>query len=203
MVSSYKVGKMEQKKRPKRPVRQRKADRLISHGLTQEEIQCDYALAPFDHMAFAMDKKWGVDRLVELVSPDMAERYGSAMAKLNAAIDANDPEQVSLRAGVCMRGMEAMDQAATQSGAEPASQDVWLVQADGREYGLMRDARAWPSVQEKHPKLRLISEREMILAIEMYQRSLAGQMVEAVKDSFPQADVIKIPNYNLEDEIPF
>jgi hypothetical protein len=99
--------------------------------------------------------------------------------------------------------MEAMDQAATQSGAEPASQDVWLVQADGREYGLMRDARAWPSVQEKHPKLRLISEREMILAIEMYQRSLAGQMVEAVKDSFPQADVIKIPNYNLEDEIPF
>jgi hypothetical protein len=47
-------------------------------------------------MAFAMDKKWGVDRLVELVSPDMAERYGAAMAKLNAAIDARDPEQVKL-----------------------------------------------------------------------------------------------------------
>ena len=203
MVGSFKVGMMEQKKRPKRPVRQRKADRLISHGLTQEEIQCDYALAPFDHMAFAMDKKWGVDRLVELVSPDMAERYGSAMAKLNAAIDARDPEQVKLRVGVCMRGMEAMDQAATQSGAEPASRDVWLVQADGREFGLLRDARAWQSVQEKHPGLRLLTEREMVLAIEMYQRSLAGQMIEQVKSSFPQADVIKIPNNNLEDEIPF
>ena len=190
-------------KRPKRPTRQRKADRVLHSGVTQEEIRCDYAVAPFDHMAHAMDRKWGVDRLVELVPPEMAERYGAAMAKLNAAIDAADPEQVSLRAGVCMRGMAAMDKAATEAGAEPASQDVWLVQADGREFGLLRDARAWQSVQEKHPGVRLISEREMILAIEMYQRSLAGQMVQAVKDSFPQADVIKIPNDNLEDELPF
>jgi hypothetical protein len=190
-------------KRPKRPVRQRKSDRILHSGVTQEEIRCDYALSPFDHMAFAMDKKWGVDRLVELVSPEMAEKYGSAMAKLNAAIDARDPEQVSLRAGVCMRGMQAMDQAATQSGAEPASRDVWLVQADGREFGLLRDARAWQSVQEKHPDVRLITEREMVLAIEMYQRSLAGQMVEQVKSSFPQADVIKIPNNNLDDPLPF
>jgi glutamate 5-kinase len=194
---------MEQKKRPKRPVRQRKSDRMIHSGVTQEEIRCDHALAPFDHMAHQMDLKWGVDRLVELVTPEMAEKYGSAMAKLNAAIEAADPQQVSLRAGVCMRGMEAMDQAATQSGAEPASRDVWLVQADGREFGLLRDARAWQSVQEKRPGVRLITEREMVLAIEMYQRSLAGQMVEQVKDSFPKADVIKIPNDNLEDEIPF
>ena len=194
---------MENKKRPKRPTRQRKSDRLLHSGVTQEEIQCDYALAPLDHLAFAMDKKWGVDRLVELVQPDMAERYGSAMAKLNAAIEAHDPAQVSLRAAVCMRGLQAMDQAATQAGAEPASREVWLVQADGREYGLLRDARAWQSVKEKHPDLRLLTEREMVLAIEMYLRSQTGQMVEAVKSSFPQADVIKIPNNNLEDEIPF
>jgi hypothetical protein len=190
-------------KRPKRPVRQRKSDRILHSGVTQEEIRCDYALAPFDHMAVEMDRKWGVDRLTELVPVEMAEKYGSAMAKLNDAINAADPEQVTLRAGVCMRGMAAMDQAATQSGATPASRDVWLVQADGREFGLLRDARAWQSVQERHPNVRLISEREMVLAIEMYQRSLAGQMVQAVKDSFPKADVIKIPNNNLEDEIPF
>jgi hypothetical protein len=190
-------------KRPKRPTRQRKSDRQIHSGISAEEIRCDYALGPFDRMAAEMDRKWGVDRLVELVTPEMAERYGSAMAKLNAAIEAADPEQVSLRANVCMRGMQAMDQAATQSGAEPASQDVWLVQADGREFGLMRDMRAWPAVQAKHPNLKLISEREMILAIEMYQQSLTGKMIETVKDSFPDADVIKIPDSNLEDEIPF
>ena len=58
-------------------------------------------------------------------------------------------------------------------------------------------------MQEKHPGLRLLTEREMVLAIEMYQRSLAGQMIEQVKSSFPNADVIKIPNDSLEDEIPF
>lgn len=194
---------MESKKRPKRPVRQRKSDRILHSGVTQEEIRCDYALAPFDHMAHQMDLKWGVDRLTELVPPEMAEKYGSAMAKLNAAIEAQDPEQVSLRAGVCIRGMQAMDLAATQSGAEPASEDVWLVQADGREFGLLRDARAWQRVQQKHPDLRLITEREMVLAIEIYQRSQTGQMVEAVKSSFPQADVIKIADDNLEDELPF
>ena len=190
-------------KRPKRPTRQRKADRLITPGAGADEIRCDYALAPFDRMAQEMDRKWGVDRLVELVPPEMAERYGAAMAKLNAAIEAQDPDQVSLRAGVCMRGMQAMDQAATESGATAASQDVWLVQADGREFGLMRDARAWESVQQKYPGLRLISEREMVLAIEMYQRSVVGQMVEAVNSGFPQADVIKIPKQPLNDEIPF
>jgi hypothetical protein len=194
---------MEQQKRPKRPTRQRKADRLLHPEARQEEIRCDFAVAPLDHMAVEMDRKWGVDRLVELVSPEMAERYGSAMAKLNEAINAKDPEQVSLRAGVCMRGLAAMDQAAAQSGATPASLDVWLVQADGREFGLLRDARAWRAVQEKYPNLRLISEREMILAIEMYQQSLTGQMVQAVKDGFPQADVIKIPNNSLDDPLPF
>lgn len=194
---------MEQKKRPKRPVRQRKADRLLQPGRSHEEIQCDYALGPFDRMAVEMDRKWGTDRLVELVTPEMAAKYGSAMAKLNDAIEANDPEQVSIRVGVCVRGMQAMDLAAAQAGAQPASDDVWLVQADGREVGLLRDGRAWRRVQEKHPGIQLITEREMILALEVYNRSLTGQMVEAVKSSFPKADVIKIPNNNLEDEIPF
>lgn len=193
---------MESKKRPKRPVRQNKSDRLIHHGASKDEIRCDYALAPFDRMAWEMEHKWGVDRLVELVPPEMAEKFGAAMAKLNAAIDAQDPEEVSLRVGVCMRGMAAMDKAATEAGAQPASDDVWLVQADGREYGLLKDMRAWPRVQQKYPNLRLLSEREMVLAIETYQQSLAGKMVQAVKDSFPQADVVKIPDGSIDDEIP-
>lgn len=189
--------------RPTKPKRQRKADRILHSGVTQDEIKCDYALGPFDRMAVAMDHKWGIDRLVELVSPDMAQRYGAAMAKLNAAIDDQDPEQVTLRAGVCMRGMQAMDQAATESGAQPASDEMWLLHADGMEYGLLRDARAWQRVQDKHPDVTLVSEREMVLAIAMYQQSVTGKTIAAVRSSFPKADVIKITNKNLEDEIPW
>lgn len=96
-----------------------------------------------------------------------------------------------------------MDLAATEAGARPASEDVWLVQADGQEFGLLRDARAWQRVQEKYPGLRLVSEREMVLALEVYRQSKMGQMVEAVKSSFPQADMVKVGGKSLEDEIPF
>ncbi len=197
-----KVGVMTAK-RPQKPKRERKADRVLHSGISAREIMCDYGLAPFDRMAVEMDRKWGVDMLVELVSPEMAERYGSAMAKLNAAIEQGDPEQVKLRAAVCIRGMQAMDQAATEAGARPASEDVWLVQADGHEFGLLRDARAWQRVQKKYPGLRLVSEREMVLALEVYRQSKMGQMVEAVKSSFPQADMVKVGGKSLEDEIPF
>ena len=190
-------------KRPARPRRQRKSDRLIHPGASGNEIVVDHALAPFDRMAIEMEHKWGVDRLVELVAPEMAAKYGSAMAKLNDAINAEDVEEVTLRVGVCMRGMAAMDQAATQAGAQPASDDVWLIQADGKQYGLMRDGRGWRRAQEKHPDVQLVTEREMILAIEMYRQSVAGQTIDAVKDSFPQAEVIKVKNTNIEDDIPW
>ena len=44
-------------KRPKRPTRQRKADRQLHSGISAEEIRCDYALAPFDRLAAEMDRK--------------------------------------------------------------------------------------------------------------------------------------------------
>lgn len=191
--------------RPTKPKRQRKADRIIHQGASAEEIRCDYALGPFDRVACEMDRKWGVDRLVELVPPEMAAKFGSAMAKLNQAIDAQDPDEVAVRAGVCIRGMQAMDQIASQTHGEPPTAQVWVVEADGYTFGLMRDSRAWQRAQEAYPNLELISEREMVLALTMYKDSLAKQMIDAVKQSFPGAEVtaFRSTNEDLEDEIPF
>jgi hypothetical protein len=99
--------------------------------------------------------------------------------------------------------MEAMDQTATQSGAEPASRDVWLVQADGESSGCCAMLEPGRACRRNTQVCGLLTEREMVLAIEMYQRRLQGRWSKQVKSSFPQADVIKIPNNNLEDEIPF
>ena len=74
--------------RPTKPRRQRSADRVLHRDVTAVQIKCDFALAPFDRMANEMDHKWGIDRLVELVPADVAAKYGSAMAKLNQAINA-------------------------------------------------------------------------------------------------------------------
>jgi hypothetical protein len=192
-------------KQPKRPTRQRKADRMIHAGISQEEIQCDYALGPFDRMAFDMDKKWGVDMLVELVSPETAQKYGSAMAKLNAAIDAQDPAMVAARAAVCMRGMQAMDAEATAAGKQPASDDVWILAFNGKQVGLLKNGRAWQRVQAAHPNLQLVTENDVILALEALEASKLGQMKAMIEGSFPQAEVtgFKFKKEGLEDAIPF
>ncbi len=189
--------------RPTKPRRQRSADRVLHRDVTAVQIKCDFALAGFDRMANAMDHKWGIDRLVELVPADVAAKYGSAMAKLNQAIDDQDPDEVAVRASVCIRGMQAMDQIATQAHGEPPTAQVWVVEADGYTFGLMRDPRAWQRAQEAYPKLELITEREMVLALTMYRRSLAKEMIDAAKVAFPGAEVTAVRNMELEDDIPW
>ena len=192
-------------KRPARPKREKKADRLLGHQASMQEIQCDYALAPFDRMARAMELKWGIGVLEELVTPETAMKFGSAMAKLNEAINAGDPEMTAARAAVCMRGLEAMVREARGSSAAPASVVVWIVEADGHQFGLMKDARAWQRVQDKHPGIELVSNREMVLALLQYKQSVVKAGIDAVKKEFANAEVteIRLKKESLEDDIPF
>ena len=77
----------------KRPRRQKKGDRLLDRAASLNEIQCDKAVAVMDRLAIQMDRRWGVDRLPELVSIETAQKYGSALAKLNAALEGNDQQE--------------------------------------------------------------------------------------------------------------
>jgi len=187
-----------------KPRRQKKADRILHSGQTQNQIMTDYAVAPFDRKAEEMDEKWGIDRLVELVSAETAAKYGSAMAKFNDAIDAGDPSVTAARAQVCIRGMEAMDAEATAAGAQRASMDVWEVEVAGELYGVMRDARSWQAIKAQRPEMTLVSLREVALALKYWRGSIAGEFERSVKQSFGDgAEVVAITNRNLEDEIPF
>ena len=187
-----------------RPTRQKKADRLLHSGQTQRQVMCDFAVAGLDRLAMQMDRKWGVDRLVELVQPEMAVKYGSAMAKLNDALDVNDPAVVQARAEVCMRGLMAMDAQAEAAGAERASEDVWEVEVEDTVYGIMRDGRSWPTLQEKRPELKLVTLREAAIAIEFYHKHRVGVMTDEVRKHFPKAEVVKMTEKrSLDEEIPF
>ena len=187
-----------------RPTRQKKSDRLLHSGQSKNQIMCDFAVAGLDRLALQMDRKWGVDTLVELVPPEMAVKYGSAMAKLNEALDTNDPTVVQARAEVCMRGLQAMDAQAEAAGAERASEDVWEVEVEGEVYGIMRDGRSWPSLQETRPELKLVTLREAAIAIEFYRKHRVGVMTDEVKKHFPKAEVIGLKEKrSLDEEIPF
>lgn len=187
----------------KMAARKRKGDFIIAPGASKVQIQCDMAVVQFDRTAHEMDAKWGIDRLVDLVSPEMAMRYGQALSRMNDAIsDASDPGLAQRRADDCVRGMQAMDQHATENGAQAASDLYWEVMVDDLKLGICADIAAWPTIQDQRPDLTLVSLREVALAYKHYSATALDFMAQT-KQHFEGAEVIDIRSKTLDDPIPF
>lgn len=189
-----------------RPTRQRKGDRLLCPGATSAEIACDHALAPFDRAALDSERRWGIERLPGLVSPEMAAKYGAAIAHLNDRINAGDPDGVAAAATNCIRGLAAMDAEAIARGHRPVPAEVWVFDEviDGKRVrlGITREPGDWPTLQDSHPGLPIYSLREV--AVKM----TPGLLEAAVKSVFPGAQVTATRHVSplddvLEDHIPF
>lgn len=187
------------------PLRQNKHDRLLTPGASSAEIACDHAVAPFDRACRDAERTWGIDRLPELVPPDMAARFGKAMGVLNAALNSDDPDATAAAAANCIRGLAAMDAAARAAGHQPITPEAWEFEIDGKTCALLVDDRAWPAYAAQRPGVRVYTLREVSLALAAY-----GQTVAAVKDAMPGAAVTAIRKpepspleAELEDEIPW
>jgi hypothetical protein len=187
----------------KQTKRQKKSDRILHGNQNRDAIMCDYALAPVDRLAIQMDEKWGIDVLPELVSVSMSQKYGSAVAKMNAAVEAGDVEECKVRCEVVIRGLQAMDAEAERTGAQRASTDVWEVEIDGKLFGVMRDGRSWRTIKKQRPELELLTLREVGLAYSWFRDNWAGELEKAAKQSFPGAELIDIKGKLFDDPIPF
>jgi hypothetical protein len=145
--------------------RRQHADRLLSPDSAPALTACDYACAPFDRAMLDADRIWGVNRLPELVAPETAARWGSALAKLNAAIEAADQDETVARVGVCLRGLNAMDVEARQRGHQPLTPVYWQTEIDGRRVALVRDASEWPVVGRELPGVTIFTLAEAARAL--------------------------------------
>lgn len=195
------MGKREETAMASKPTRQRKEDRLTNPGATAAQIRCDVCLGPFDNAVRAMDRKWGVDRLPELVSTESALKWGKAVAGLNEAIQSEDPERVKKWVDGCLRGLDMMDEEATKSGQPISDPQIWEYQYEGQQYGIIEDGRHWPAAYAKRPKLVIFSMREVAIALHAHRNGL----VEAVKLAFPGAEIsgIRDRGKNMEDDFDF
>ena len=184
-----------------RPTRQKKDDRILHKGATANEIKADLSLAPFDAAVREMDKRWGVDRLPELVSTESAAKWGKAMAGLNAAIDAQDPDKVKFWVEICLRGLTAMDAEAVSLGRPVSDPMIWEHEYEGTVYGIIEDGREWPAAYAKRPGIAIHTMREVAVALHEHRNGL----VNAAKLAFPGAEVkaIRRAPQDLEDEIDF
>lgn len=174
--------------RPKRP---KKLDRLTCPDVSASENACHYAIAPFDRAATEMEKKWGIDRLPELVSPEMAAKYGMALGQMNEAAANRDPQLTAHKAAICIRGLHAMDAEATAAGHRPATGAYTEYELDGWKMAVLHDQREWQSAKEARPDLTFFTMREVALAMRSWCQALP---IEKVKHHFPAATVKNLPD---------
>jgi len=184
-----------------RPRRQKKEDRVLHKGATADEIRCDLSLAPLEAATAEADKVWGVDRLPELVSVESAAKWGKAMAGLNGALDAKDPDKVKFWVEVCLRGLQAMDAEATAAGVPVADPMIWEYEYEGTVVGIIEDGRQWPAAYAKRPGIAIHSMREVAVALHEHRNGL----VNAVKLAFPGAEVKRVRGKpeDLDDDLTF
>lgn len=186
----------------------RKPDRLTNPGASACETITHYALGPFDAACRDMDRKWGIDRLPQIVSPDMAAIWGQTMANLNTAITAgfSGDDQARVRADVsacvesALRGFRAMDAAAEAAGQPKADPRVWEYELDGIKIGIMADDCAWQSIKDKRPDLMLFTMREVAREL-LHQRDPMPEMESPQKEGSFKSKLPKGFFQNGGDEI--
>jgi hypothetical protein len=172
----------------KRPRRQNKGDRLTNPGASAVQVQIDYGLAPFDRIARQMEDKWGIDRLPELVSVETADKYGRTIGRLNAAIEADDPDEVKRIAASAIRGLHAMDAEATAAG-HTTEAAFWEIEHDGFRFVILEDERQWPEFQRQNKERVYFTKADVALALKAYSEN---PMLAAIKGAFPEAEIKSI-----------
>ena len=182
-------------------MRPRKPDRITNPksigNVTHESIY--HSLRPLDEMVYQMEKRWGVDRLPALVESELAARFGAAKAKLDAAIDKNEPAEVQKRVRVMMKGWKTLSDAAEKAGAAEISAEIWEGRADsGVKYAFCRtDAEAHLAAKSRKD-YRVFSVAEVVRLLD----SRFG-LIAAAKEVFPGATVERINHGDLDDDLPF
>lgn len=175
-----------------------------------DEIEADAAaidavLARLDTEARRCEGRWGVERLPLLVPPEMAAKFGSAQAKLNAAIEAADVAAVVERAAIMLRGWQSLDAWASEAVNLDVERDegVWGYLHSGKPYKVVLErSKAHREASRATDPALVVTVSELLTCWEaMMDRS----PVAAAKAAFPGASVTVVRRKSavLDDEIPF
>jgi len=146
-----------------------------------------------------MDRKYGYDRLPELVSTDTAARWGKAVAGLHEGHDARDAEKVRAWVIVCLRGLNSLDEEAMQNPDNLLPPEIWDCEVDGETFCIIRDSGRHEHAARLRPGRRIYTTREVAVAL----RAMQTAVVDAVKDAFPGAEIVstRTTNQSLEDSL--
>lgn len=161
------------------------------------------ALIEYDKGVSQIEREWGFERLPELVSPELRERFENQMDRLDAAIAADDADAVETQSGGALRAYQALAEEARALGHAPLSGDHYATQTpDGRAFCIAPTPQEAARVRAERPNAIVYCAREIAAIVALFED---GELVQAVKEAFPGATIAAIVDKGevLDDEIPF
>jgi hypothetical protein len=162
-----------------------------------------HSVQTLDRVVVQMDEKWGVDRLPALVSAETASRFGSAKAKLDAALERNDDAEVVKRCSVLARGYAAMDAEAERLGRDPMKPQAWVWRdEDGKPFAFVRESAEAIAYGKANPGVAVFTMGEISRLAAIFQDE-TDKIGTAVKQTFPGATIVRIDDKVPDDELPF
>jgi len=178
------------------------AERLFVGGSDRVYRAIQSALIELDKVAKDCEAQWGIDRLPELVGPELRERFEAQGDRLDEAIARQDVDAVRHEAEVMARAWQALERAAKGAGARELTGEGFEGRtSDGRVVRVCRDIHEASKAMRDQPGLVAVGADEVAALWGLWE---GARLVERAKATFPGAKVVAT-NYreSLDDEIPF
>lgn len=162
------------------------------------------AVLEYDKAATAYEERWGRDRLADLASPALRERFYQQVYRMNEAISAVDWREVEHQCAVTLRGYAALEAAALEAGHKPIEGRFWdAAMPDGRVLCVCPDHHEAGKVARQRA-----GENVLVYSVEeianLLATSEAAEAVNAVKAAWPGATFTGSRRAEVyDDEVPF
>jgi len=160
------------------------------------------ALVEHDRIASQYERRWGIDRLPDLVPAELRAKYEMQCERLNAAIATWDADSVEKLVPVSCRAYAALETAAIAEGETPLRGDYYEAALnDGRPLIITRDVHEQARVAKERPDAIVWGTDEVARVVGEWEAALS---VMKAKTVFPGASVARVKEKaDLNDDIPF
>lgn len=202
------MDESKKKPRPRRRVAKPERGPVRNIGRVNERVyrKIQDAVIEHDKVVTEYERRWGIDRLPELVGAELRERFLLQCDRLNKAIAMNDADEVRRLVPISCRAYAALEKAAREAGHAELTGEAWeAAMPDGGVLCVTRTTHEAAKVARERPEAVVWSVEEVANVVGSYE---AAKVVTFAKKAFPGATVEaredRVPTHEeLDDEIPF
>jgi hypothetical protein len=182
-------------------------DRLPTRTEVNDE-RISEAVHMHDRVVSDVEKRWGVDRLQELVSENTRAKFHQQREKLWNALTKNDGRDAIHQAEVMCRAYQVLEREAKELGCKELTGDyIEGVMPDGKVLAITSDKFEAGKVARDNREMCVYSIEEIGRILHAKDKKVAAKVheqVDKVKSIFAGAEVVSVKSLeDIDDEIPF